>query len=154
MTLAVILLTCPIAGGQELTEEQRGPWSVLKEQVSLGADRDWDAMVKFLHPKLSVWGDNLPSPVSISADAYAYFTKLENEGDEVIAHHWFRFPSRLWGTLPLSMPTITWLRRTPMERQPKPFSGFTIRGRSTMENGNFWQPTTPSSRQPRKKTNE
>jgi ketosteroid isomerase-like protein len=85
-TFALALFCSPI-DAVELTEEQTAPWNALEKQVALGMDRKWDSMEEFLHAKLSIWGDNLPTPVSFSAKAYAYFTKLEDEGDEVIAHH-------------------------------------------------------------------
>ncbi len=75
----------PLASGQELTEEQKGPWSALEEQVGLDIKQDWEGTKKFMHPRGCFWGDMLPAPVSVKSDSY--YAKLREGEDEVVAHH-------------------------------------------------------------------
>ena len=85
LILAAVVVASPPAFGQELTDEQMGPWSALEEQVGLDLKRDWEGAKKFHHPKGCYWGDISPSPVSMKA--FPYYTKFRDGEDEVVAHH-------------------------------------------------------------------
>ena len=85
--ISSLVLTCGLVKAEQFTEEQMAPWTALEEQVDLGMQHKWDAMEKYLHPSLSAWGDNLPAPIVFSSKAYDYFKKLDEAGDEVVAHH-------------------------------------------------------------------
>jgi hypothetical protein len=78
-------IASPLASGQELTEEQKGPWSALEEQVGLDIKQDWKGTEKFMHPKGCFWGDMLPAPVSMKSEPY--YEKLREGEDEAVAHH-------------------------------------------------------------------
>jgi hypothetical protein len=83
--LSMLFTASSLAHGQELTKEQMGPWSALEEQVALDIKQDWEGMKKFLHPKACFWGDQLPSPVSVTSSSY--YAKLRAAEDEIVAHH-------------------------------------------------------------------
>ena len=83
--LSALFVTCQWACGQELTEEQMGPWSALEQQVGLDIKQDWEGTKKFMHPKACFWGDNLPAPVSVKSESY--YAKLRAGEDEIVAHH-------------------------------------------------------------------
>lgn len=73
------------SSGPGWSKEQMSAWSALKEQVSLGQDREWDEHEKYIHSKLSAWGDDLPSPVSF--DGMEYWMTLEDHAPPSITHH-------------------------------------------------------------------
>ena len=85
LTTALFLGLCGSAFGYELTEEQKGPWNALEEQVRLGLKQDWNGEQEYLHPKRCLWGDELPAPVS--KKAYSYWQKKSPTYGKIIAHH-------------------------------------------------------------------
>ncbi len=70
---------------QEMTGPQKEVWEALEEQTALGAKKDWEEMRKYLHPSLNIWGDNLPTPVSLNEKSFKYFTGIEK--DEVLERY-------------------------------------------------------------------
>lgn len=85
ITFVSVLIANSVAFGQQLSEEQMGPWSALEEQVGMDVKQDWEGMGKFLHPKACFWGDAFPTPLSWKA--YSYYQKLRAGQDKVVAHH-------------------------------------------------------------------
>lgn len=85
ITLSILFMATSLTHGQELTEEQMGPWSALEKQIALDVAQDWEGTKDFLHPQACFWGDRLPSPVSTKA--YSYYAKLRAGEDEIVAHH-------------------------------------------------------------------
>jgi ketosteroid isomerase-like protein len=86
VALAAVLVAAPMAFGYELTEEQKGPWNTLEEQVALDLKKDLDGEMKYLHPRACFWGDQFPAPIRASAKAYSYYAKWMEGQDEVVAH--------------------------------------------------------------------
>lgn len=87
LALAALFVVAPLAFGFELTEEQKGPWNTLEEQVALDLKKDLKGEMKYLHPRACFWGDQSPAPISASAKAYSYYTKWLEVQDDVIAHN-------------------------------------------------------------------
>jgi hypothetical protein len=85
IALVALFVSSQLAIGQELTEEQMGPWSALEKQVALDVRQDWEAVKEFIHPKGCFWGDQLPSPVSVKSNSY--YMKLRAGEDEIVGHH-------------------------------------------------------------------
>jgi hypothetical protein len=74
------------AHGQELTKQQKEPWSALERQVDLWLKRDWTNHEQYIHPKAIEWDDTAPAPVS-AARAMHYVKALFADADEVVAHY-------------------------------------------------------------------
>ncbi|TWU24459.1 hypothetical protein [Novipirellula artificiosorum] len=87
LALAASFLASPLAFGFELTEEQKGPWNALEEQVALDMKKDLKSEMRYLHPKACFWGDRSPAPQSLSAKNISYYEKWLEGQDEIIAHN-------------------------------------------------------------------
>jgi len=85
---ALVVVGALSAQAQEMTGPQKEAWTALEEQIELGAKKDWDAMRKYLHPSLSIWGDNIPTPVGLNDKSYRYFTGI----DEDAVEEWYLAP--------------------------------------------------------------
>ena len=83
--LSSLFLSSSICHAQKLTTEQLEPWSILKTQVKMDADQDFESMKQYMHPKGTFWGNHLPHPVSNGS--YDYYVKLRAGEDEILAHH-------------------------------------------------------------------
>ncbi len=75
LAVVTLFVTAPFTLGLELTEEQKGPWNTLEEQVALDMKKDLQGEMKYLHPKGCLWGDQLPVPITPSPKTYSYYTK-------------------------------------------------------------------------------
>lgn len=84
--LAALFIVPPLAFGFELTEEQKGPWNTLEEQVAFDMKKDIDGEKKFIHPKASFWGDQSPVPISPSPKVYSYYKKWLEGQDDIVTH--------------------------------------------------------------------
>lgn len=90
MRFVIAALLCAVCGSTtlayELTEEQKGPWRALEEQVAHYIKKDWKEHIKYIHPQASIWGDFAPAPLSaVKSDAY---NQMFEEGQpNALAHH-------------------------------------------------------------------
>lgn len=87
LTLAAIFVATGLAFGLELTEEQKGPWNTLEEQVALDMKKDVEGEMKYIHPKACLWGDQSPVPDSVSAKSTSYYKQWMDGQDEIVAHN-------------------------------------------------------------------
>ena len=87
LTLAALFVAARLAYGIELTEEQKGPWNTLEEQVALDMKKDLEGEMKYIHPKACLWGDDSPVPTSVSAKSTSYYKKWMEGQDEIVAHN-------------------------------------------------------------------
>ena len=86
LTMVTLFVSAPLASGFELTEEQKGPWNTLEEQVALDMKKDIKGELKYMHPKACFWGDDSPAPIAASKKAYSYYEKWMDGQDKIIAH--------------------------------------------------------------------
>jgi hypothetical protein len=87
LALVALLVAAPLAFGLELTDEQKGPWNTLEEQVALDMQKDIEGEMKYIHPKACLWGDQSPVPISPSPTAYSYYKKWLEGQDDIVAHN-------------------------------------------------------------------
>ncbi|MHB0960318.1 MAG: hypothetical protein ACYC0X_08525 [Pirellulaceae bacterium] len=87
LTLVTLFVAVPLANGLELSEEQKGPWNTLEEQVALDMKQDLEGEMKYIHAKACLWGDDLPVPTSVSAKSTSYYKKWMEGQDEIVAHN-------------------------------------------------------------------
>ncbi len=86
LALVALFVVASLAPGFELTEEQKGPWKTLEEQVALDMKKDIKGEMKYMHPKACFWGDDSPMPISASKKAFSYYQKWMDGQDKIIAH--------------------------------------------------------------------
>ncbi|MCR9293508.1 MAG: DUF4440 domain-containing protein [bacterium] len=87
LAFMAISMLCSVAFGQELSEEQMGPWKALETQVGLYMKRDWEEHKKYIHPKAIDWWFKHPAPIQTTDKADRYFQIVEEHADKAIAHH-------------------------------------------------------------------
>jgi hypothetical protein len=68
--------------GQELTDEQMGPWSALEKQIKLAVGKEYEKEKEYIHSKAIFGGDDLPSPVT--AARYEAYNKAFWENSEPV----------------------------------------------------------------------
>ncbi len=87
LTFAAWFVSAALAFGLELTEEQKGPWNTLEEQVALDMKKDIEGEMKYIHPKACLWSDDSPVPTSVSAKSTSYYKQWMEGQDEIVAHN-------------------------------------------------------------------
>lgn len=83
--IASLLFVGAATYGQELSDQQKGPWTALNEQVGFGLNKQWDKQKEYVHPKAILWEE--PMPAAVTLDAYDYFCKLQDAYPDVAAWH-------------------------------------------------------------------
>ena len=87
LALAAFFVAGPLVYGFELTEEQKGPWNTLEEQVALDMKKDIEGEMKYIHPKGCFWRGGSPVPGRVSAKSTSYYKKWMDGQDEIVAHN-------------------------------------------------------------------